>query len=81
MKKGLLCIMFAFLLIGSFPVAFASAAPKPEGEVVIAVGAVGREVWTPLDGSMPEHYVMGIWNEKLLYRGVGKDQKLYGGSS
>jgi peptide/nickel transport system substrate-binding protein len=79
MKKALLRIMIALLLVGSIPIAFASAAPKPEGEIVIAIGAVGREVWTPLDGSMPEHYVMGIWNEKLLYRGVGKDQKLYGG--
>jgi len=79
MKKRILQIMIAFLLTGSIFVTFASAAPKPEGEIVIAVGAFGREVWTPLDGGMSEHYPMGIWNEKLIYRGTGNDQKLYGG--
>jgi ABC-type transport system substrate-binding protein len=52
---------------------------QPEGELVIALPNLGREIFTPLAGTSPEQIPMGMWNEKLLYRGHGKDHQLYPG--
>lgn len=80
MKKGIIFFMFALLWgVSLIPMVFAAATPKPEGEIVLAVSSLGREIWGPLDGAMSEQYPAGMWNEKLLYRGQGSDEKIYGG--
>lgn len=76
--KGFIVVAWV-LGIGLIASSQGLAQPKPEGEIVIAAGSIGREIWTPLEGGMAEHYPMGIWNEKLLYRGIGADQRLYPG--
>ncbi len=79
MRKSLLFLFSILVIITLIPDVSMGQKAKPEGKVVIADSTIGREIWTPLDGTMPEQYPMGMWNEKLVYRGVGGDQKLYGG--
>lgn len=80
MRTRLMFIFFAcWFVFGTANSVFCASSPTPEGEVVIAVASMAREIWTPLDGSWPEQSPMGMWNEKLIYRGIGKDEKLYGG--
>ena len=75
MGKRLVIILAAVMIFSL--VYTMSAYSKPEGEIVIATTSLGREIFTPLMGASSEQVPMGMWNEKLLYRGHGRDYELY----
>jgi len=56
-----------------------SAASKPEGELIIGISSLGREIWSPVDGTMEEQYPAVMFYDYLLLRGTGNDEKVYPG--
>jgi len=80
MKHKILWISLSFLLMAALVLASgAKEIPGEQEEVVVATSTLGREIWTPLAGSMPEQFPAQQWYEYLLYRGVGDDTNLYPG--
>jgi peptide/nickel transport system substrate-binding protein len=84
MKKSsrilvVLCFVVLGLGLAAQMAAEARAAEKPSGEVILAVATLGREIWTPHQGTMAEQYPAGMWFDKLLVRGHGNDENLYPG--
>jgi peptide/nickel transport system substrate-binding protein len=55
------------------------AEEKPQGELIIAISTLGREIWTPIDGTMAEQYPALMFYDTLLLRGTGEDQNFYPG--
>jgi len=57
----------------------AMAQGAPEKPLVLAFPSLGREIFTPLDGTASELFFAGAMMEFLVYRGLGDDNKLYPG--
>ncbi len=78
-RKTVFSLALASLLAGSQPWMTPAKAQQAEKPLVLAFPSLGREVFTPLDGTASELFFAGAIMEFLIYRGLGDDNKLYPG--